>query len=122
LAPKGPLAQELVACSLEEELDASKDENLPIPIEDTWPLSIVKDKEDDDTPQEQPPYHPTLMTTRGIGDVSRDLGATTAHESTVAKGYLKTNRQFILQDIKDVIGTKKVNRRTLEFAPPWIVQ
>jgi len=51
-----------------------------------------------------------------------ELGAKTVHESTVPRGDLKTNRKFILEGIKDVIGTKQVNRRTREFAPPWIVQ
>jgi len=62
------------------------------------------------------------MTTKAVGEISKDLGNTHVDETKTPHGPLLPDKQFVLQQVKDVIGNKQVIHKSLEFAAPWLVR
>ncbi len=56
-------------------------------------------------------------------DAQKDIGSTsTPREPPQLYAELQSRKQLVLQQIFDEIGTSQVNRKSLEFAPPWILE
>lgn len=182
LAPTGPLTKELLACTLEEELSSTNDEeddeslnstpeedadqhpvqpshrvahtterenkqvrfsSKPTLIPDEPPPSPPSciDGDNDDTPipisgrggglrlklnlrddNELIPFHPSLLSTRTVGQPEKDIGSVRVQDEQPIAGDLTSDRQRILKEVRAEIGSRQVSRNKLEFAPPWLVE
>ena len=58
------------------------------------------------------------------GNLIEDIGETPARKKKECDKplELESHEQRVLDDIHGILGYEQVNRRKMEFAPPWIVQ
>ena len=120
LAPSGELTRELLAGSLEETLE-----------EHTVSATPPKDTDNsgsDETGGElhlnnqQSMFHPTLLSRRVVGDAEKDTGTVHVTDKPPPAVDLTSEKQRILKDVYEEIGTSQVAYRRLEFAPSWLIE
>lgn len=141
IAPKGELAQELMKCSLEEEL--AQDENTTTAITDM--CKTITENEDEDEENAQAMKRDlsrnvfgdgedndmtasegrvgSLFTKNNQGDPMQDVGELPQGTGTeqLEDIELKSQEQETLEEIHKILGSAQVTRRKMECAPPWIV-
>lgn len=111
LAPQGPLAQELMSCSVEHELgyEGPTDGGVNTTEEAEQHLST-----------------PSLMVSekkpKGPEDDIGQYTQTIQHQSNYNATPMLSDKGRILDEIHDVIGSQQVSGGKLAFAPPWIIE
>lgn len=115
LAPEGALAQELMSCSVEHELgyEGMTDgvEHTPMEAEHLPTPTLMASRKNPKGPEDDVgQYAHTTQQGCDGDDIRGDVEA------------LQSDKNRILDEIHDVIGSQQVSGGKIAFAPPWIVE
>lgn len=113
---------------IEDELTETNDEATPVSSDALLACSVallVPDKEFDGSTDGSPVAMDDEPAPFVPNPASRDIGHHTEGVEklgNISGESLRTDRQHILSDIREQIGSKKVSAAALSFAPSWILE
>jgi len=85
------------------------------------PLRLRLSLHDAKPPSKKVKFKPTMIAATAIGCPEKDIGSVFV-DGNEARGDLHSNLQEVLKQVHDVVGSREVTMKKLEFAPSWLVE